>query len=104
MNLFKKNYFLTLFLGLSFIFILANVVFITQSTEEDYQITIEHGDSLWALADKYGTDEQKEAWINQVMKLNNLHTAHIKVGDVLIIPNAAERVHFNHTTELAGNN
>lgn len=72
------------------------------STEEDYQIKIEHGDSLWELANKFGTDEPKEAWINKVMAMNNLQTAHIKAGDTLVIPQVKENYHLNYGTEIAG--
>ncbi|TQR21046.1 cell division suppressor protein YneA [Psychrobacillus vulpis] len=103
MDILKKNYFLTIFLGLSISFIMTIVIFNTNLEKEDYRITIEHGDSLWTLAEKFGTEEPKESWINQVMTLNNLHSAHIKAGDVLTIPKGKkEQFQFDHKTELAG--
>ncbi|WP_391121545.1 LysM peptidoglycan-binding domain-containing protein [Psychrobacillus sp. L3] len=102
MKLLKKNYFITLFIGLSLTFIMTIVLLNSQGERENYPITIEHGDSLWKLADKFGSEKSKEAWINEVMALNNLHTAHIKAGDTLIIPNGSERINHDYSTELAG--
>lgn len=102
MKLLKKNYFLTIFLGLSLSFIMTIVLINSSGERQDYSIIIEHGDSLWKLADKFGSDKSKEDWINEVMTLNNLHSAHIKAGDILIIPNSYNQVNLDHSTELAG--
>ncbi|MEI4768469.1 LysM peptidoglycan-binding domain-containing protein [Psychrobacillus sp. FJAT-51614] len=102
MKLLAKNYFLTLFFGLSLTFILSIVIINSQVAEEEYKITVEPGDSLWALADKFKTEKSRDAWINEVMKINNLYTAHIKAGDVLIIPSEKEQFNFENSTELAG--
>ena len=61
MKLLKENYFITLFVGLSILFILSFIITTINSTEEDYQIKIEHGDSLWSLADKFGQVKHKES-------------------------------------------
>lgn len=103
MKLLKENIFIALFLGLCITFITSFFVTNTLSTQEEYQLKIEHGDSLWKLADKYGSDESKESWINQVMALNNLQTAHIKTGDVLMIPKVNGEFHLDDGTEIAGN-
>ncbi|WP_313891061.1 LysM peptidoglycan-binding domain-containing protein [Psychrobacillus sp.] len=102
MKLMKENYFITLFLGLSIIFIMSVVFSNIVSTESEHQIKIENGDSLWSLADKFGSHEPKESWINQVMAMNNLQSSHIEAGEVLIIPEIKETFHFEHETELAG--
>lgn len=102
MKLLAKNYFLTLFLGLSVTFILSIVIINSQVAEEEYKIKVEPGDSLWALADKFQSEKSRDAWINEVMNLNNLHSAHIRAGDVLIIPNETEHFHLDNSTELAG--
>lgn len=102
MKLLKKNYFLTIFFGLSMLFIVTNLVISTSTQEETAHITIESGDSLWVLADKFGTDQSKEAWIDEVMKLNSLPTTHIKAGDVLVLPETKQKLEFDNSTELAG--
>lgn len=102
MKLLKKNYFLTIFFGLCVLFIVTNIVISTSTQVEDTHITIESGDSLWVLADKFGTDRSKEAWIDEVMKLNSLPTAHIKAGDVLVLPETKHNWKFDNSTELAG--
>lgn len=102
MNIFQKNYFLIIFICLSVSFILSTIIISPRVENNENQIIIKHGDSLWTLADKFGTNKQKESWINQVMHLNNLHTAHIKAGDVLTIPIDME-MRVDHSNELAGN-
>lgn len=102
MKVLKENYFISLFVGLSILFILSFVITTINSTEEDYQIKIEYGDSLWSLADKFGQVKHKDAWINEVMAMNNMKTAHIKVGEVLIVPEVKETFHIKNGTELAG--
>ncbi|MEK4485313.1 LysM peptidoglycan-binding domain-containing protein [Psychrobacillus sp. FSL H8-0484] len=102
MNWMKENYFIALFLGLNIVFMVTILISNTLSTEEDYQIKIEHGDSLWELANKFGADEPKEAWINKVMAMNNLETAQIKAGDTLVIPEVKENYHLDYGTEIAG--
>ncbi|WP_246097020.1 cell division suppressor protein YneA [Psychrobacillus soli] len=97
----KENYFITLFLGLSVAFLMTFIISNTLSTEQQYQIKIEHGDSLWELANKFATNEPKEAWINTVMVMNNLQTSHIKAGDMLVIPEVKEDFHLDHGTEIA---
>ncbi|MFC5558761.1 LysM peptidoglycan-binding domain-containing protein [Ureibacillus thermophilus] len=58
-------------------------------TDEDFsyeQITIQEGDTLWTLADRYKGDMTKEQWIRLVTAENNLNGNHIIAGDTLIIP------------------
>ena len=101
MNWLRENYFIALFLGLSITFIMTVVISNTISTEEDYQIKIEQGDSLWELADKFGSDEHKEVWINKVIVMNNLQSSHIEAGDTLIIPHLKENDYLEFGTEIA---
>ncbi|MFJ8065206.1 LysM peptidoglycan-binding domain-containing protein [Psychrobacillus sp. NPDC096426] len=101
MNWMKKNYFITLFLGLSVAFFMTLIISNTMSTEQHYQIKIEQGDSLWELANKFAMNEPKEAWIKNVMVMNNLQTSHIKAGDMLVIPEVKDNFHFDHGTEIA---
>lgn len=102
MNWMKENYFITLFLGLCIVFFITFIISNTLSTEDDYQIKIEQGDSLWALANKFASEEPTEVWINKVMLMNSLQNAHIKAGDTLVIPVVKDNFHFENGTELAG--
>ncbi|GGA25137.1 MULTISPECIES: cell division suppressor protein YneA [Psychrobacillus] len=101
MNWVKENNFITLFLGLCVVFMMTLIISNTLSTEQQSEIKIEHGDSLWELANKFATDEPKEEWINKVMVMNNLQSSHIRVGEVLVIPEIQENFHFDHGTEIA---
>lgn len=102
MNWMKENYFITLFLGLSVMFFATFILLNTISTEEDYHIKIEQGDSLWELANTFASEQPKEVWIQKVMAMNNLSTSHIKAGDTIVIPKHKENYIFDHSTEIAG--
>ncbi|WP_255367971.1 LysM peptidoglycan-binding domain-containing protein [Psychrobacillus sp. OK032] len=97
----KENYFITLFLGLSVAFMMTLIISHTLSTEQHSEITIENGDSLWGLANRFATDEPKEAWIKKVMVMNNLQSSHIQAGAMLVIPEVKDNFHINHGTEIA---
>lgn len=102
MNWVKNNYFLALFLGLNLIFMTTMVISHTITTEEDSHIKIEQGDSLWALATKYGIEDSREEWVSQVIEMNNLYDTSIKAGDVIVVPKVSENLHLNYGTEVAG--
>ena len=102
MNWIKNNYFLALFLGLNLIFITTMAITHTVSAEEDYQIQVEQGDSLWGLAKKYGVEDSKEDWVGKVIEMNNLYGTSIKPGDVIVVPTVSENYHLNYGTEVAG--
>lgn len=98
----KENYFLTIFVACSIAFTMFIIISNSFSTDESQHINIEQGDSLWALAQEYGTNKDKQKWIDNVIAMNNLQDGHIKAGEVIIIPVIEKSYHFNHDTEIAG--
>lgn len=50
-------------------------------------VTIEQGDTLWAIAEEYITDDYDsiEEYISAIKKLNNLHGNTIKAGDKIMV-------------------
>jgi len=84
-----KNYsFVLLFIAVT---IIAGVTLIfTLSTDHDkYQeIVVQEGDSLWSIADQYQSVNgmSEEDFIIWVQKENQLLSAMIQPGDVLVIP------------------
>ena len=66
-----------------------------QSSDEEIQykyyksIIIETGDTLWNLAEEYGTSEHygsHQEYINEVMQMNGLSDDQITAGQYIIIP------------------
>lgn len=49
--------------------------------------TVSEGDTLWEIADKFcGDDTDIRDYIYEIRKANNLDSACINIGDVLIVP------------------
>ncbi|MGG3798488.1 cell division suppressor protein YneA [Metabacillus fastidiosus] len=79
---------------LSFFFVIIAIVFalsytgIKESKDHYYIVTIEEGDSLWSIADKFQEQANLSTWefITWVQEKNNLYTEVIKPGDEVMIP------------------
>lgn len=72
---------------LLFSILLLAVIFIKDDKIELYEhITIEHGDTLWSLAEQYHGKMAKHDWINEVIKENNLRDEKIVLGQILVVP------------------
>lgn len=57
-------------------------------TEAYYEcVTIHSGDTLWEIAKKYKSDDQKiEQMICDIMKINGMRSENIRSGEGLIVP------------------
>lgn len=89
MKLLKKNSYISMILAFSLVFI--SYVLLTDDDIATYeQIYIEHGDTLWVLADNYSGKMDKMEWIAYVKKINYLHTDHLMVGQELVVPVVAK--------------
>ncbi|NYF24316.1 LysM peptidoglycan-binding domain-containing protein [Sporosarcina sp. JAI121] len=64
------------------------------------KIIITEGDTLWGLAYHHSEEMPAEQWIKEVMKLNDLSSATIKIGEDLLLP--AARTIKDDETQLAG--
>ncbi|NCC17098.1 MAG: LysM peptidoglycan-binding domain-containing protein [Clostridia bacterium] len=50
-------------------------------------VTIHSGDTLWAIAQKYKSNDQKtEQMIYEIMKINGMCSGNIRAGESLIVP------------------
>ncbi len=50
-------------------------------------VTIQSGDTLWEIAQKYKTEDQKiEHMICEIMRINGMRSENIKSGESLIVP------------------
>ena len=69
------------------------------SSESEFQrnkyytcIYVDYGDTLWEITGRYITAEYSDyyAYIDEVMQINNLHSANIKTGMKLCVPYYAD--------------
>lgn len=51
-------------------------------------VSVNYGETLWIIAEKYADNHYKniEAYISELMKINNLSSDEIKAGQYLIVP------------------
>ena len=80
----KNNYILVL---LTVFFIIVMFLLITDNGETTYEkIEIEHGDTLWTLAEKYRGSLSHNDWIAKVKGENDLKNEYIIAGQKLSVP------------------
>lgn len=83
-----RNSFSVLLIAVILLFAIIFLHKLSTGNSENYiEVTIEHGDTLWALAEQYNYDRMEiSSFIEQVKQLNKLNESHIKAGDVILIP------------------
>lgn len=89
MQAFIKNYSIVLLFIV--ITIVTGIIVIFSLSEESNQyleVVVQEGDSLWTIAEKYHkiNGMKQEDFIIWVQTENQLNTAMIQVGDVLVLP------------------
>ncbi len=98
----KKNTHITILLGACLLF--ASYLYITDPGDVNYaEIQIEHGDSLWSLAEQYRGKMSKEDWIKLVKSENELADIKIVAGKSLVIPVLSDQASPIKTIEIARN-
>ena len=89
----KKNSYVALLLGVTIAFVA--YLYITDEKIEQYeQITIEHGDTLWSLAEQYRGKMSTQDWIAFVKKENHLFNQVLTTGETILIPIAKDSVYI----------
>ncbi|WP_240758405.1 LysM peptidoglycan-binding domain-containing protein [Lysinibacillus sp. SGAir0095] len=85
MNWLQKNtYIVVLFVAF---FVMGAFLLITDKGNTTYeQIEIQHGDTLWTLAEQYRGKMTKQEWIKQVKTENGLTGEHIVAGHAITVP------------------
>ncbi len=87
----KNNYIVVLFIAFV---VIVGILLITDNGKTTYeQIEIQHGDTLWTLAEYYRGDMKPQEWINLVQLENHLNNEIIIAGQVITIP-IAEDSHY----------
>ena len=81
--------FILLMVGLIFfVFFSTKVIGSSGYEKEEMYIryTVDSGDTLWDIASKYRENTEIRRYIYKLMKVNNMASADIFEGDVLLIP------------------
>ncbi|WP_409368592.1 LysM peptidoglycan-binding domain-containing protein [Lysinibacillus sp. 38-6] len=100
MNWFKKNTHISILLGAFLLF--AGYLIITDPGDITYtEIYIEHGDSLWSLAEQYRGKMGTDDWIKLVKAENELHSVKIVAGKSLVIPVVGDKALPTNSIEIA---
>jgi LysM repeat protein len=50
-------------------------------------ISVQGGDSLWSLAERYAADADPQEWMYELIRLNALTSAELQPGQRLALPN-----------------
>lgn len=79
----KYNYIKILFAVTLFI---VAYIYITDDKTTYEQITVQQGDTLWSLAERYKGNMTTEQWIQKVKSQNNIEGEHIIAGGKITIP------------------
>ena len=89
----KQNNYVVLFLGITMAFIA--YLYITDEKIEQYEhITIEHGDTLWSLAEQYRGKMTTKDWVTFVQKENYLFNDVLTTGQTIMIPVAKDSIYI----------
>lgn len=93
MNWIRNNSFIVTMISITLI-IMAIIVLTDEKIEQYDSIQVEHGDSLWSIADQYRGKMDKLEWIAQVEKINDVKANNIKAGSTLHIPIEKNSIYF----------
>jgi hypothetical protein len=98
----KKNTHISILIGACLLF--AAYLYITDPGKVSYaEIQIEHGDSLWSLAEQYRGKMSTDDWIKLVKTENELADIKIVAGKSLVIPVVSDQASPINTIEIARN-
>ncbi len=81
------SYSILLFIGV-FLFITTIVVTNIEEPKDDYQqITVEKGDTVWDMAERFDTSVMSQTeFVSWVQEHNDLHINQLKEGQTIVIP------------------
>ncbi|MEO4053308.1 LysM peptidoglycan-binding domain-containing protein [Solibacillus sp. CAU 1738] len=85
MNWVKQNSYITV-LFLFSLFVISVVAITDEKIEQYEQVFVEHGDTLWSLANEYRGKMSMQDWIIFVKEENRLANETIIIGQQLKIP------------------
>lgn len=66
------------------------------------KVIVAEGDTLWSYSVQYANDVPVEKWIQEIVKVNNLSSTNIRVGEEIRIPWKSKRESIDISTHIAG--
>lgn len=81
----KENNYITVFFIFS-LFVITVVALTDEKVEQYEQVEVEHGDTLWSLADQYRGKMSVQDWIAFVKEENQLSNETIIIGQQIKVP------------------
>ena len=101
MQFIQKNNYLLFVLTLCILFMVIGTK--KMGNEVNYEkITVTEGDTLWGYSVQYAENMPTEKWIQEIVKLNNLSSTTIRVGEELRIPQGKGVNRNEIATHMAG--
>lgn len=85
------------------IMIIAYIFMIDDGKTTYEQITIQHGDTLWTLAEQYKGELSRDEWIRKVKTENKLTDEQIVAGKELTIPISESTIQIAINQENSNN-
>ncbi|WP_273127061.1 cell division suppressor protein YneA [Metabacillus sp. HB246100] len=94
-------YIFTFFLVLLAITFVVSYTDKAESLDNFQQVTIENGDSLWEIAERFQdkSNISRQDFVKWVQDNNNLHSTLVKPGDIVFVP--IEKKHNVQLNQLA---
>lgn len=66
------------------------------------KIVVAQGDTLWSYSKQYAENVPAHKWIQEIVKVNNLPSTHIRAGEEIIIPEKKKKKFGEMPTQIAG--
>ncbi len=83
----KRNFFSFLFTATFVVFILIYSISVSGHEEPQYRtVTVQSGDTLWSIAEKYGNNSDIRKYIYNVKKINNMNSSDLYENTTILIP------------------
>lgn len=99
MQLIRNNSYLVLIIVLCVLF---SVLGIRKNDIVYEKVVVAEGDTLWGYSNQYAKQIPIEKWIEETIKLNELSTTTIRIGDELRLPVGKDFNQRKKATQIAG--
>lgn len=101
MNFIRNNGYLLFIVALCVTFSFIGINKMEQEVIYD-KIVVAEGDTLWAYSMQYAKKMPTDRWIEETIRLNDLSSATIKIGEELRLPGGKKMHRNDTTTQIAG--
>lgn len=102
MKFIKNNSYLLLAIVLCVIFTLIGNEKLKNDSIVYENVVVAEGDTLWSYSLKYANDVPTDKWIQEIVKVNNLTSIHIRAGEEIKIPGKKISKVNEMTTQVVG--